>query len=84
MLHLNFDGGLESLEGLGLKNLDNVRAKSGLGERQVTEAASDIKSIDEAAAGVNAADAAADVSPLMSKLENRVSDAKDAEGLACS
>ena len=67
-----FRGGLESLEGLGLKNLDNVRAKSGLGERQVTEAASDIKSIDDAAAGVNAADAAADTSPLMSKLENRV------------
>jgi hypothetical protein len=36
-----FRGGLESLEGLGLKNLDNVRAKSGLGERQVTEAAGD-------------------------------------------
>ena len=34
-----FRGGLESLEGLGLKNLDNVRAKSGLGERQVTEIA---------------------------------------------
>ena len=48
-----FGGGLESLKGLGLKNLDNVRAKSGLGERQVTEAA-------------------ADTSPLMSKLENRV------------
>ena len=29
-----FRGGLESLEGLGLKNLDNVRAKSGIGERQ--------------------------------------------------
>ena len=27
-----FRGGLESLEGLGLKNLDNVRAKSGIGE----------------------------------------------------
>ena len=67
-----FRGGLESLEGLGLKNLDNVRAKSGLGERQVTEAASDVKSIDDAAAGVNAADAAADTSPLMSKLESRV------------
>ena len=52
-----FGGGLGSLEGLGLKNLDNVRAKSGLGERQVTEAASDIKSIDDAAAGVNQADA---------------------------
>jgi len=36
-----FGGGLGSLEGLGLKNLDNVRAKSGLGERQVTEAVSD-------------------------------------------
>jgi len=65
-----FRGGLESLEGLGLKNLDNVRAKSGLGERQLTEAASDVKSIDDAAAGVNAADA----SPLMSRLENRVND----------
>ena len=41
-----FRGGLESLEGLGLKNLDNVRAKSGLGERQVTEAASDINKAD--------------------------------------
>jgi len=72
-----FRGGLESLEGLGLKNLDNVRAKSGLGERQATEAASDIKSIDDAAAGVNAADAAADTSPLMSKLENRIGGIKD-------
>ena len=75
-----FRGGLESLEGLGLKNLDNVRAKSGLGERQVTEAASDIKSIDDAAAGVNAADAAADTSPLMSKLESRVEGMKDNVG----
>jgi hypothetical protein len=41
-----FRGGLESLEGLGLKNLDNVRAKSGLGERQATEAASDINKAD--------------------------------------
>jgi len=72
-----FRGGLESLEGLGLKNLDNVRAKSGLGERQLTEAASDIKSIDDAAAGVNAADAAADTSPLMSKIENRVQGIRD-------
>ena len=69
-----FRGGLESLEGLGLKNLDNVRAKSGLGERQVTEAASDIKSIDNAAAGFNAA---ADTSPLMSKIENRIGGMRD-------
>ena len=75
-----FRGGLESLEGLGLKNLDNVRAKSGLGERQLTEAASDIKSIDDAAAGVNAADAAADTTPLMSKLESRVQGMKDNVG----
>jgi hypothetical protein len=59
-----FRGGLESLEGLGLKNLDNVRAKSGLGERQATEAASDVKSIDDA-------------SPLMSKLENRIGGMRD-------
>ena len=62
---------------MGLKNLDNVRAKSGLGERQLTEAASDVKSIDDAAAGVNAADAAADTSPLMSKIENRVQGIRD-------
>ncbi len=73
-----FRGGLESLEGLGLKNLDNVRAKSGIGERQATEAASDVKSIDDAAVGVNAADA----SPLMSRLDNTVNDLRDAEGLA--
>jgi len=67
---------------MGGAGIDSLRAKSGIGERQLTEAASDVKSIDDAAAGVNAADAAADASPLMSKLENRVSDAKDAEGLA--
>ena len=46
-----------------LKNIDtdSLRAKSGLGERQLTEAA-----------GVNAADAAAETTPLMSKLENRI------------
>jgi len=37
--------------------IDSLRAKSGLGERQLTEAASDIKSIDDAQAGVNQADA---------------------------
>jgi hypothetical protein len=62
-----------------LKNIDtdSLRAKSGLGERQLTEAASDVKSIDDAAAGVNAADAAADTSPLMSKIENRVQGMRD-------
>jgi hypothetical protein len=85
-----FRGGLESLEGLGLKNLDNVRAKSGLGERQVTEAASDIKSIDDATASLNKAEAEADAfsksigfpqatetSPLMSKIENRIGGMRD-------
>ena len=38
--------------------IDSLRAKSGIGERQLTEAASDVKSIDEAAAGVNQADEA--------------------------
>jgi len=37
--------------------IDSLRAKSGIGERQLTEAASDVKSIDDAAAGVNQADA---------------------------
>ena len=44
-----FGGGLESLKGLGLKNLDNVRAKSGLGERQATEAASDTSRVKKEA-----------------------------------
>ena len=57
---------------MGGAGIDSLRAKSGIGERQITEAASDVKSIDDAAAGVNAADAAADTSPLMSKLESRV------------
>jgi len=55
---------------MGGVGLDSLRAKSGIGERQLTEAASDVKSIDDAAAGVNAADA----SPLMSRLENTVND----------
>jgi len=46
------------MSGVGI---DSLRAKSGIGERQLTEAASDVKSIDDAAAGVNAADA----SPLL-------------------
>ena len=74
-----FRGGLESLEGLGLKNLDNVRAKSGLGERQVTEAASDIKSIDESPAfpSFKTTENIDTSSPLMSKLENRVGGMRD-------
>jgi hypothetical protein len=62
---------------MGGAGIDSLRAKSGIGERQLTEAASDVKSIDDAAAGVNAADAAADTSPLMSKLENRVQGIRD-------
>jgi len=50
---------------MGGVGIDSLRAKSGIGERQLTEAASDVKSIDDAAAGVNAADAAADTSPLL-------------------
>ena len=61
---------------MGGAGIDSLRAKSGIGERQITEAASDVKSIDDAAAGVNAADAA-DVSPLMSRLENRVQGIRD-------
>lgn len=65
---------------MGGTGIDSLRAKSGLVERQVTEAASDVKSIDDAAAGVNAADAAADTSPLMSKLESRVEGMRDNVG----
>jgi hypothetical protein len=57
---------------MGGAGIDSLRAKSGMVERQGTEAASDIKSIDDAQAGVNAADAAADTTPLMSKIENRI------------
>ena len=65
---------------MGGAGIDSLRAKSGIGERQVTEAASDVKSIDDAAAGVNAADAAADASPLMSRLESRVDELRDNVG----
>ena len=65
---------------MGTGGIDSLRAKSGIGERQLTEAASDVKSIDDAAAGVNAADAAADTTPLMSKLESRVEGMKDNVG----
>jgi hypothetical protein len=65
---------------MGGTGIDSLRAKSGMVERQATEAASDIKSIDDAAAGVNAADAAADTSPLMSKIENRVEGIRDNVG----
>jgi len=41
--------------------IDGLRAKSGMVERQATEAASDVKSIDDAAAELNAADAATEV-----------------------
>jgi len=52
-----FRGGLESLEGLGLKNLDNVRAKSGLGERQATEIASqDVRPINRSGELTSVAD----------------------------
>jgi hypothetical protein len=44
---------------MGTGGIDSLRAKSGMVERQGTEAASDIKSIDDAAAGVNKADAEA-------------------------
>ena len=89
-----FRGGLESLEGLGLKNLDNVRAKSGLGERQATEIASqDVRPINRSGeltsvadesgqAGLsyaikNPANIPEEVSPLMSKLENRIGGMRD-------
>ena len=40
--------------------IDSLRAKSGIGERQVSEAAGDVKSIDDATAGLNKAEAEAD------------------------
>ena len=87
-----FGGGLESLKGLGLKNLDNVRAKSGLGERQATEIASErpinrsgeLTSVasEPGQSGMsyaikNPASIPEDASPLMSKLENRIGGMRD-------
>jgi hypothetical protein len=70
--------------------IDSLRAKSGIGERQVSEAAGDVKSIDDATAGLNKAEAeadafsksigfpqATDASPLMSKIENRIGNIKN-------
>jgi hypothetical protein len=75
---------------MGGAGIDSLRAKSGIGERQLTEAASDVKSIDDATAGLNKAEAeadafsksigfpqATDTSPLMSKIENRIGGMKD-------
>ena len=60
--------------------IDSLRAKSGIGERQVTkiagegdEAAADIASINKATDELNAAD----TSPLMSKIENRIGGMRD-------
>ena len=60
-------------------NLNSLRAKSGLGERQVTEAASDIKPVDESPAfpSFNTAENIDTSSPLMSKLENRIGGMRD-------
>ena len=52
-----FGGGLESLKGLGLKNLDNVRAKSGLGERQAV-ASQDVRPINRSGELTSVADEA--------------------------
>ena len=87
-----FRGGLESLEGLGLKNLDNVRAKSGLGERQAV-ASQDVRPINRSGELTSVADEAGqsgmsyaiknpanipeETSPLMSKIENRIGGMRD-------
>jgi len=75
---------------MGGAGIDSLRAKSGLGERQLTEAASDVKSIDDVAADLSKTEAEADAfsksigfpqatetSPLMSKVENRVQGIRD-------
>ena len=87
-----FGGGLESLKGLGLKNLDNVRSKSGMAERQLTDAASErpinrsgeLTSVasEPGQSGMsyaikNPANIPEDASPLMSKLENRIGGMRD-------
>jgi len=77
-----FGGGLESLKGLGLKNLDNVRSKSGMVERQATDIASDVgKGGDEVS---EITDTVTETSPLMSRLENTVEGIKDNTGIMAS
>jgi hypothetical protein len=51
-----FGGGLESLKGLGLKNLDNVRSKSGMVERQATDIASGERPINRSGELTSVAD----------------------------
>ena len=65
---------------MGTGGIDSLRAKSGIGERQITkiagegdEAAADIASINKATDELNAAD----TSPLMSKIENRIGGMRD-------
>jgi hypothetical protein len=83
-----FGGGLDSLKGLGLKNLDNLRSKSGMVERQATDIASGERPINRSGeltsvasepgqsgmsyAIKNPANIPEETSPLMSKLENRI------------
>ena len=88
-----FGGGLDSLKGLGLKNLDNLRSKSGMVERQATDIASGERPINRSGeltsiadgpgqsgmsyAIKNPANIPEDASPLMSKLENRIGGMRD-------
>ena len=51
-----FGGGLESLKGLGLKNLDNVRSKSGMVERQAADIASGERPINRSGELTSVAD----------------------------
>ena len=64
---------------MGGAGIDSLRAKSGLGERQVTEAASDIKPVDEspAFASFKTTENIDSSSPLMSKIENRIGGMRD-------
>jgi hypothetical protein len=83
-----FGGGLESLQGLGLKNLDNVRSKSGMVERQATDIASGERPINRSGELTSIADGPGqsgmsyaiknpasipeDTSPLMAGIENKI------------
>ena len=83
-----FGGGLDSLKGLGLKNLDNLRSKSGMVERQATDIASGERPINRSGeltsvasepgqsgmsyAIKNPANIPEDASPLMAGIENKI------------
>ena len=66
---------------MGGAGIDSLRAKSGIGERQLTEAASDVKSIDDATASLNKAEAAKQMLFQKASFKTRISFPGDVKAL---